>query len=201
VAIMTGNFQLGPDAGRVLIKTGRAGVAARAGHDLTIEVTRWSARVDIPAARASGVTGVTVAAELDLGSLEVREGTGGVKPLTDSDRAQIKKTMSEILGEATASFTSSRIIRSGDPGVVLVDGTAVPGTGSGQVEGTLTLKGTARPVLLQVTETAPGRYRGAATVKQSAFGIKPYTGFFGALKLADEVRVELEVDLSRPQPA
>ena len=37
----TGNFRLGPDTGRVVIKTSRAGLAAKAGHDLTIEVSRW----------------------------------------------------------------------------------------------------------------------------------------------------------------
>jgi polyisoprenoid-binding protein YceI len=187
VAIMTGSFQLGPDAGRVVVKMGRAGVAARAGHDLTIEVTRWSARVEIPADDAGGVTAATIAAELDLGSLEVREGTGGVKPLTDSDRRDISKTMSGILGDGTASFTSSRVTRSGAAG--------------GDVEGTLTIKGRSQPVRLRVTEPASGRYQGTATVLQSAFGIKPYSGFFGALKLADEVRVEFEVDLSHPDPA
>jgi polyisoprenoid-binding protein YceI len=181
VADMTGNFELGPDAGRILIKTSRVGLAARAGHDLTIEVTRWSARAEIPAEDAGGVTAATVSAELDLGSLEVREGTGGVKPLTDSDRRDIKKTMSKILGDGTASFASSRIIGSG--------------AGGGAIEGTLTLNGQARPIRLQVTEPASGRYRGSATVLQSAFGIKPYTGFFGALKLADEVQVQFELDL------
>ena len=34
------------------------------------------------------------------------------------------------------------------------------------------------------------------TVVQSVFGIKPYSGFFGALKLRDEVVAEFEVDLS-----
>jgi hypothetical protein len=187
---MTGSFQLGPDAGRVVIKTGRAGVAARAGHDLTIEVTRWSARVEIPADDAGGVTAATIAAELDLGSLEVREGTGGVKPLTDGDRGQIKKTMAGILGDGTASFASSRITRAG----------AGAGAG-GQVEGTLTIRGKTQPVRLQVTEPGSGRYAGTATVLQSAFGIKPYSGFFGALKLSDEVRVEFEVDLARARPA
>jgi hypothetical protein len=52
-----------------------------------------------------------------------------------------------------------------------------------------------------VTEASPGRYRGTATVAQSAFGIKPYTGLFGALKLRDEVVVEFEVDLSQAASA
>ena len=179
----TGNFRLGPDTGRVVIKTSRAGLAAKAGHDLTIEVTRWSAQVDVPAEQDGGVAAATVSAELDLGSLEVREGTGGAVPLTDRDRNQIKKQMSGILGGATASFASSRIIPAGSSG--------------GAIEGTVTLNGKSEPARLQVTGSGSGRYRGSATLTQTGFGIKPYTGFFGALKLRDEVVVEFEVDLAK----
>jgi polyisoprenoid-binding protein YceI len=186
VAATTGNFQLGPGNGWIVLKTSRAGLAARAGHDLTIEVTRWSARVDVPDEDAGGVTAATVSAELDLGSLEVREGTGGAKALTDRDRADIKKTMSGILGGGTASFSSSRIVGAG---------------ASGGIEGTLTLNGKTQPLRLQVSEPAPGRYRGTATVVQTAFGLKPYVGFFGALKLKDEVGVEVEVTLPSPESA
>ena len=185
MAASTGNFRLGPDSGRVVIKTGRAGLAARAGHDLTIEVTRWSAQVDVPADGDGGATAATVSAELDLGSLEVREGTGGAMPLTDRDRREIKKQMGGILGSGTASFASSRIILSGSSG--------------GAIEGTVTLNGTSQPARLQVTDSGSGRYRGSATLAQTGFGIKPYTGFFGALKLRDEVVVEVEVDLSKAQ--
>ena len=167
----------------MLLRTGRAGLAAVAGHDLTIEFTRWSARAQVPAEEAGGVTAASVTAQLDLGSLEVREGTGGAKPLTDADRREIKKTIGGILGDGEASFTSSRIVRSGASG--------------GAIEGTLTLNGKSQPIRLQVTEPGPGRYRGTATVQQTAFGIKPYTGFFGALKLRDEVAVEFEVDLAK----
>jgi polyisoprenoid-binding protein YceI len=187
VTSYTGKFRLGPGAGRVVLKTSRAGLAARAGHDLTIEVTRWSAQIEVPAEENGGVGAATVSAELDLGSLEVREGTGGVKPLTDGDRRDIKKTMSGILGDATASFTSSRVIPAGASG--------------GAVEGTVTLNGKTQPARLQVSAPGPGRYRGTATVAQSGFGIKPYTGFFGALKLRDEVGLEFEVDLGQAEAA
>jgi polyisoprenoid-binding protein YceI len=187
VTANSGSFRLGPDTGRVVIKTSRAGLAAKAGHDLTIEFTRWSAQVEVPDQDAGGVTAGKVTADLDLGSLEVREGTGGAKPLSDGDRRDIKKTMSGILGDGSASFTSSRIVRFGSSG--------------GAVEGTLTLNGKTQPARLQVTEPGPGRYRGTATVQQSAFGIKPYSGFFGALKLKDEVVVEFEVDLAKASPA
>src|SRR6202020_902740 len=99
VADMTGTFTLGPGTGRVLIQTTRMGIAARAGHDLTLEVTRWSARVELPpedgkeGEDAGGVTAATVRAELDLGSIEVREGRGGAKALSDRARREIIKTL------------------------------------------------------------------------------------------------------------
>ncbi len=184
MTVNSGSFRLGPDTGRVAIKTSRAGLAAKAGHDLTIEFARWSAQVEVPGEDAGGVTAAKITADLDLGSLEVREGTGGAKPLNDGDRRDIKKTMSGILGDGSATFTSSRIVRFGSSG--------------GAVEGTLTLNGKAQPARLQVTEPGPGRYRGTATVQQSAFGIKPYSGFFGAglgqihLELHHDLVLELE---------
>ena len=58
----TGNFRLGPDSGRVVIKTSRAGLAAKAGHDLTIEFTRWSGQAEIPDEEAGGVTAAQITA-------------------------------------------------------------------------------------------------------------------------------------------
>jgi polyisoprenoid-binding protein YceI len=176
---ITGTFRLGPDSGRVVIKTGRAGLASRAGHDLTLEVTSWSATVTVP---ADGAGGAEVTADLDLSSLTVAQGTGGAKPLTDRDRRDILNTAGKILGRGTARFVSTRII---------------PAASGGAIEGTLTLNGTTRPARLQLVSSAPGRYRGTATVRQTDHGVTPYTGFFGALKLKDEVQVEVEADLTR----
>ena len=89
--------------------------------------------------------------------------------------------MAKILGTGTASFASARIVSVGSSG--------------GAVEGTFTLNGQSEPVRLQVSEPQPGRYRGTGTVVQTALGLKPYVGFFGALKLKDEVGVEFEVNL------
>jgi YceI-like protein len=190
VAATPGNVQrsvpLGPDAGRVVIKTSRAGLAAKAGHDLTIEVTRWSAQLEVPAEDDGGLTAATVRADLDLGSLEVREGTGGAVPLTDRDRREIKKQIGQILGAATATFASTRVIPAGAGGSA---------SGGGAVEGTVTLNGRTQPARLQVTAPGNGQYRGSATVAQSGFGIKPYSGFFGALKLKDEVTLEFQLTL------
>ena len=179
----------------MLIKTGRAGLAARAGHDLTIEITRWWAKVIIPNGGADDdrLAAAEISAELDLSSLAVRAGTGGAKPLTDKDRRDIAATAGKILGTGKAVFSSTRVIPVGAGG----GSGAGADAGSGAVEGTLTLGGGSVPVRLQVTSPGPGRYRGGTTIRQTDLGITPYSGFFGALKLRDEVGVEFEIDLDR----
>jgi hypothetical protein len=180
-------FEFGPESGRVLVKTGREGLAARVGHDLTLEVTDWRARVTTSGADGD-VAQATVTADLGLGSLTVREGTGGAKPLSDRDRRDIQNQARKILGDpARAGFTSTR--------VVATSGSAAGSPAAGAVEGTLTLHGVSRGIRLEVTSPEPGRYRGAATIRQTDFGITPYSGFFGALKLRDEVTVEFEVTI------
>jgi polyisoprenoid-binding protein YceI len=191
MADITGTYELGPGDGRVLVKTGREGLAARAGHDLTIEITRWSAQVTVPDAADGGVAAATLTAELDLGALAVREGTGGAKPLTDRDRKDIQGSARKLLGEAAkASFASSRVIPSSAPSGA---------SAGGAIEGTLTLLGRTRPLRLQVTSPGPGHFRGSATVRQTDFGITPYSGFLGALKIKDEVAVEFDIRIKEIQ--
>ncbi len=116
MAELAGTYELGPDNGRVLVRTGREGLAARVGHDLTLEVTSWSARVVVPSAADGGLTAAAVTASLDLGSLVVRDGSGGAKPLTDRDRREIEKQARKILGSATATFASTRVVPAASSG-------------------------------------------------------------------------------------
>lgn len=180
MALITGTHALGPDGGRLLVKTGRSGLGRKAGHDLTIEVTRWSGEAVVDAADPARCA-ITVEAEVD--SFAVREGEGGVKPLTDGDRAEIRKVLRE------------KILRSAAHPLVTFRSTRVEGTPeSFTIEGELTIVGETRPVTVR-GRIADGHARGTATVVQSRWGIKPYSTFFGALKLADEVGVEFDVEL------
>jgi hypothetical protein len=56
------------------------------------------------------------------------------------------------------------------------------------------LAGVTRPTAFDLS-LAGGRVTGAAVVKQTEWGIKPYTALFGALKVADDVRVEIDAAL------
>ncbi|WP_433476883.1 YceI family protein [Spirillospora sp. CA-142024] len=171
---MEGTFELGPDDGRLLVRTGRSGLGRRAGHDLTIEATRWTAAVEAREPRDASSVEVTV----DVDALEVREGAGGVKPLTDQDRAEIKKNLRKVLDAQRY------------PRITFVS-TAV---GEDAVEGDLTIMGRVKPVRIGAVLDA-GRLRGGFTVEQSRWGIKPYSAFFGALRLADEVEIEFDLRL------
>ncbi len=187
-AVMTvpaGSTKLGPDGDRLVLRTARDGMAASAGHDLTIEITRWSGELTV----GDDGNPSALAARIDMTSLVAREGTGGLKPLTDKDRRDIVSNVRKVL-------EADRF-----PEATFGDATFKPGAGGGTITGTLTLHGQSRPVTLQVSETGPDRYRATGTVVQSEFGIKPYSGFFGALKVRDAVDVEVNVDLSQPEAA
>lgn len=176
-----GRHRLGPDDGRLVLRTYRTGLAAQAGHDLTLEITRWSGDLDRGEDDSSGRLEVRI----DMGSLVVREGTGGVRALSDRDRREIAATARKELrtdSNPEATFVAEKF----EP----------DGSGGGAIEGTLTLAGQAGPLRLQVTKAGDDRYRATASIVQSDFGIKPYSGMFGALKLRDAVDVEAEVDLS-----
>ncbi len=181
MGVPDGSFPIGPQAGRLLVRTARTGLGAKAGHDLTIEVTRWRGNVTISTA-VSGHSGVAV--EVETGSLEVREGTGGVKPLTDADRAEIKKVMAEKILQAgrfpTITFQSAEVTGSAD---------------RFQVRGDLTIAGVTQPVIIN-GRLSGGQVQGRATVTQSQWGIKPYSAFLGALRLRDEVEVEFDLTLA-----
>ena len=181
MGLADGSYTLGPESGQLLVKTGRTGLGARAGHDLTLEVTRWQAEVTVDSV---DVARSSVRVEADAGSCEVRSGTGGVKPLTDADRAEIKKTI------------RGKILRTGQYPTITFRSTQITGTpGSFRIDGDLTITGRTQPVTVHGRLTGD-RVQGTAAVAQTRWGIRPYTAFLGALKLSDEVTVEFSIRMS-----
>jgi polyisoprenoid-binding protein YceI len=180
MTLPTGRHTLGPDNARLQVRTYREGVAAKAGHDLIIDVTHWDATLDL----GEGDPGAsTVELDADSRSLEVREGLRGVKPLTDKDRIEIRKNIDDkILGGEPISFRS----------------TSVRPEGGGErlsVDGELTMAGSTRPITADLGVSADGRLSGTIAVTQTAWGIKPYRGLMGALKVRDDVEVVIDAQL------
>jgi polyisoprenoid-binding protein YceI len=140
-----------------------------------IEVTRWEATVDLDAS--------TVELTADARSLEVREGVRGVKPLTDKDRRDIAKTIDDkVLRGQPIAFRASTVRSSDEDGPLVV-------------EGELTIAGTTRPVAARLDVDADGRVSGTIPLAQTDWGITPYRGLMGALKVRDEVEIVIEARL------
>jgi polyisoprenoid-binding protein YceI len=174
MALAAGSYRLGPQNGSLLVRTFREGVAARAGHDLVIEVTRWDATVEV----AVDPAGTSIELSADSRSLEVREGLRGIKPLTDRDRAEIRRNIDEkVLHGHPISFRST--------GVRLLEGALL-------ADGELAIAESARPVSVRLDVDADGHISGTIPLVQSDWGIKPYRGLMGALKVRDEVEVVIE---------
>jgi polyisoprenoid-binding protein YceI len=178
-----GTHRLGPAEGSVLVYAKRRGVAATFGHDLTLEVTRWEATAlvdDQDLSRSS------VNASFDARSLEVKEATGGAIPLSDRDRADIKKSIAEkvLLTDRHPEITFEST------------GIEVIGQDSVTVAGNLVIVGMSRlvrvPLNVERTDSSV-RVAGSVVLVQSDWGIKPFSTMMGALKIRDEIEVRVDV--------
>lgn len=178
------SFEVGPENARLLVRTHRGGLGARAGHDLVIEATRWAGQVSIDAGEPPGGH---VEVRVDTHGLEVREGHGGARPLTDKDRLEIKSNIEEKVLNADRypelRFTAEKVaVEDHDAHLI----------------GNLTIGGQTRPtgVDVDLEPAADGLHaHGTVQLRQTDFGIKPYSALMGMLKVADEVEVDFDVRL------
>lgn len=172
--------RLGPQNATLQIRTYREGMAAKAGHDLIIDVTGWEATADIAADPAAS----TIELSADPRSLEVREGLRGIKPLTDKDRGEIARTIDgKVLRGQPISFRSRSVRLAESPERLIV-------------EGDLSMAASTHPITAELSVEADGRVHGTIPITQSAWGIKPYRGLMGALRVRDELEIVVDGRLS-----
>jgi polyisoprenoid-binding protein YceI len=180
MSLKTGIHTMGPENSTLWVRTGRTGAIAKAGHDLSIEVTAWSATIE------TGADGVAPRLSLtaDAKSLRVRDGKGGVQALGDEEKDAIRQTIDdEVLEGTPIEFRSTSVQTSADGRTM-------------DVQGELQMFGHRRPVSFTLTWDG-NRVTGVATIKQTDWGRKPYSALFGTLKVADAVKVELDGHLDR----
>ena len=177
MSIQAGSYKLGPDNATLRVKTGRHGAAAKAGHDLVIEVKSWEATLNV----ADDASASSLELTADPTSLHVVKGEGGMQALGDDDKADIRKTIDkDVLKKKDIAFKSSSVSEADD-------GLAV----SGELE----VGGKSKPVDF-VVQSDGANVTGSATIKQCDWGIKPYSALFGALKVNDELTVEVDGNLA-----
>ena len=179
MSLQPGRHSFGPENSTLAVRTGRTGAVAKAGHDLLMHVTAWQATLEVGEDPAH----TSIVFDADARSLRVREGTGGMQALGDDDKASIEQTIDdEVLKGQRIEFRSTAV----EAGA---DGSRL------RVQGELTLVGKSCPIAFDLAVDAGGRLSGGAVVKQTDWGITPYSALFGALKVADEVEVAFDAGL------
>jgi hypothetical protein len=114
--------ELGPENGTLTVRTGKGGAAAKAGHNLVIEVQRWQ----------GSLTPAAVELNADARSMRVVSGSGGISPLGEDERNGIAQTIDE------------EVLRGGN---IFYRSSAVTARAGGyDVEGELDLLGVRRPL-------------------------------------------------------
>lgn len=170
------SWSLDATCGDLLVRTDVGGPAARMGHRLTIAMRSWRATVEW-----RGPKPVAARLDVDLESLEVLKGEGGVTPLSGPEKLLVRANALKSLGAKkfpTVTFSTTDI-------------TEVPG--GYRLTGTLEIHGTARPQTVELhTEDRDGTsvMSTRVPVTQSDYGVKPYSLMMGTLKVADVVTVE-----------
>jgi polyisoprenoid-binding protein YceI len=165
---------LGPANGTLTVRTGKGGAAAKAGHNLVIEVQRWQATLERDAVELNA----------DARSMRVVSGSGGISPLGEEERNGIAQTIDE------------EVLQGGS--IVYRSTTVTAREGGYDVEGELDLLGVTRPLSFALSVDGD-RLTGTAQVKQTDWRIKPYSALFGTLKVADVVEVSIDATLPKEQ--
>jgi len=146
------------------------------GHRLTIAMASWRADV-----RWQGKKPVSAELVVDVDSLQVIKGEGGVTPLTGPEKGVVRSNALKALNAKKypqITFSTEGISK----------------TAAGyQLDGTVEIHGTSRPQTVELAvEDSGGVWVMSASVPvvQTQFGVKPYSLFVGSLKVADEVTLK-----------
>ncbi len=169
--------------GELHIRTGVAGRAAKMGHRLTIGMKSWQGAV-----RWTGGEPTSAELTVDVDSLEVLGGEGGLTPLAGPEKGVARSNALKSLD--AKKFPQIRF--------TAVD---IAATADGyRLTGSLEIHGTSRPQTVDVTVDDRGDALGLSAqvrLMQSDFGVKPYSLMMGALKVADEVTIDFSATHSK----
>ena len=155
-------------------------MGAKLAHDLILSPTKWSGTLNVdgdnPAASSAELT-------IDARSIEILETVGGMMSLSDKDRKKIAKNMEEDVlhtdKHPNLTFASTSVSGS-EPNF--------------NAAGNMTIVGTTRPVNIAVNVNG-STVTAKTSISQRDFGIKPFSAMMGAIKLRDDVDLELTVEL------
>lgn len=179
----TREYRLVPAESSFRVFVGKAGLFSALAHDHNIGIRSYTGRVLLS---PKGMVDSRLEMSVDTRSLVVLD-----QNVSERDRAKITRSMHEEVLESArypeALFRSTGISGLKDEG---------NGEYSLQLQGDLTLHGQTRSITIPLTlRSTPGQIRttGRYTLKQTDFGIRPYSTAGGTIKVRNEVVIEFQI--------
>jgi polyisoprenoid-binding protein YceI len=180
-------YKIVPAESNLSVFVAKAGLFSAYAHDHNIGVKSFSGSITVP---DSGATGGALALDIEAKSLTVLD-----QKVSDKDRAEIASSMHSAVLESEKyskitfkSVSVSGLKQTGESGY------------SFTVNGDLTLHGATKRIAVPISATiTPQQLRatGKYTLRQTDFGIKPYSAAGGAVKVKDEVVINFSI-FARP---
>jgi polyisoprenoid-binding protein YceI len=174
-----------PARSRIVVHADKRGVLSGLAHDHHFAATSFRAAATFdPAAPSDVRLEVTVAAD------SLRDRQPALSP-GDRDKVDRQAAGPQVLDAARhpeIRFVSSAAIRAATA--------AAGGAVDGELSGTLRLHGRERPIAVPVHATREGdgwRAKGTVRLRQSDFGISPFSTFLGTVAVRDEVTIEWDL--------
>jgi len=179
----TRTYTIVPSESSFWVFVGKTGLFSALAHDHEIGVKSFSGRVVVPAA---GAGGGSLEMEVEAPSLAVLD-----KKPSEEDKKKIFNSMhNEVLESAKyqkitfKSVSVSDVKQNGNDAYSFV------------VNGDLTLHGATKRIAIPVAATVTPqllRATGKYTLKQTDYGIKPYSAAGGTIKVKDEIVVNFNI--------
>ena len=177
----TTTCKLTPATSTFSVHTDTEGLLSALAHKRLIQATKFDGKI------------IYVEDTVENSTVEILIETDGLltteKDISESDRTEIIANMREAL--ATKSY----------PTMHFSSHNVTPIKEGIKVQGTLRMKGTAKKIVVDVKLERIENVlvsSGEFTVKQTAFGIEPYSALMGTIKVADEIRFEFKAACELP---
>jgi polyisoprenoid-binding protein YceI len=177
ITVQAKTYTIVPSESNLTVFVGKAGALSFLAHDHNIAVRSYSGRVVVPAV---GLMQGSLELDIDAKSLAVLD------KISEKDRQEITNSMNNVVLES-GKFPK---ITFRSVGISNVNGASLT------VNGDLTLHGVTRRIAIPVTISATPqllRATGKYVLKQTDFGITPYSAAAGSIKVKNEVVINFNI--------
>jgi polyisoprenoid-binding protein YceI len=175
-------YTMDPASSQIMVQLTQEGFLAKLRPRNEVIVKDFNGKIQV---LQSDQSDIAVVLESEVNSM-----TNVDKDMTEFERKEFHNILHNVVLESekfpTIKFAS----------ISVTDVQGVDGGRTFTLNGDLTIREVTRRVAVPVNVTIKDqelRATGEGRIKQSEFGIKPYTGGFGAIKIADEVKINFVI--------